>query len=75
MIVTVSQHTAAVEDEFQWHHHLLMLHAALDLFKSDKKTVLLKDLLSNFTQSGGPTSDPIIVHTVFDIAGVSRLAG
>ena len=40
----------------------------LDLFKSDKKTVLLKDLLSNFTQSGGPTSDPIIVHTVFDIA-------
>ena len=40
----------------------------LDLFKSDKKTALLKDLLFNFTNSGGKTSDPVIIHTVFDIA-------
>ena len=39
----------------------------LDLFKSDKKTLLLKDLLTNFTRTGS-TSDPVIIHTVFDIA-------
>jgi hypothetical protein len=40
----------------------------LDLFKSDKKTLLLKELLSNFTKTGKATSDPVIIHTVFDIA-------
>jgi len=39
----------------------------LDLFKSDRKTVLLKELLLNFTKTG-ITSDPVIIHTVFDIA-------
>jgi|TARA_B100000780_G_C21033277_1_gene414362 hypothetical protein len=39
----------------------------LDLFKSDRKTILLKELLTNFTKTGA-TSDPVIIHTVFDIA-------
>jgi hypothetical protein len=40
----------------------------LDLFQSDKKTDMCKELLGNFTKTNETTSDPVVIATVFDIA-------
>eukprot|EP00943_MAST-04B_sp_MAST-4B-sp1_P004146 g4146.t1 len=40
----------------------------LDLFQSEKKTDMCKELLNNFISSKETTSDPVVIATVFDIA-------
>eukprot|EP00501_MAST-03F_sp_TOSAG23-6_P002463 GSMAST32.ASY1.ANO1.2573.1 assembled CDS len=42
--------------------------AVMDLFKSDKKTTLCKSMLTHFCTTSGTTSDPVVIHTVFDLA-------
>jgi hypothetical protein len=42
--------------------------AVMDLFKSDKKTVLCRSLLKHFCEGNDTTSDPVVIHTVFDLA-------
>ena len=40
----------------------------LDLFQSERKTDMCKELLNNFISSKETTSDPVVIATVFDIA-------
>lgn len=42
--------------------------AVVDLFKGAKKLGVCKSLLRKFTATSENTSDPIIIHTVFDLA-------
>ena len=40
----------------------------LDLFQSERKTDMCKELLNNFISSKETTADPVVIATVFDIA-------
>jgi hypothetical protein len=48
--------------------HCRYFMSMMDMFKSEKKNALCKKLLLSFVSSPDTTADPVIIHTVFDLA-------
>ena len=64
VVTSVTKHSNSFGEVLTSQYFLQLL----DLFRSEKKTDMCKELLLNFTKSNETTSDPVVIATVFDIA-------
>ena len=64
VVTSVTKHSTTFGEVLTSQYFLQLL----DLFRSDKKTDMCKQLLLNFTRSNETTADPVVIATVFDIA-------